>query len=125
MKNEKTTEAEDLAAFGSAAETLDEAELSTHKLRKPIKYDGVEIKELHFDFESLTGRDSREVIRELTVKGVNILASFKTTNEEYLRGMAARAITDEVGGRKIGADIFALMSAGDANRITTRVLRFL
>lgn len=125
MANEKIKEAEDITAYGSGAETLEEADVRVHKLRKPVKYDGKEITELHFDFESLTGRDSREVIRELGMQNVNVLANFKTTSEEYLRGMAARAITDKVGENKIGADIFDLMSVGDANRIVTRVLRFL
>ena len=121
--------AEDL---GSEASAIIEAQLNpnaasapyTITLRRPIKYDGHEIKELHFDFDMLTGQDSREVQRELNRKGISVLV--QSVSEEFMRPMAARACTDEMpDGRKIGADIFDYMAVGDVNKILARLRRFL
>ena len=43
-----------------------------------------------------------------------------------MRPMAARACIDELrDGRKIGADVFDLMTVGDVNRVLVRLRRFL
>lgn len=132
----KKTENDELAAaaeeLGSEASALIEAEINpnaasalyTVKLRRPVQYDGQEIKELHFDFDLLTGKDSREVQRELNRKGISVLV--QSVSEEFMRPMAARACTDELNdGRKMGADIFDLMTVGDVNRVLSRLRRFL
>ena len=132
----KKTENAELAAMaeelGSEASALMEMEINpdaatapyTIKLRRPIQYDGQEISVLHFDFESLTGQDSREVQRELNRKGISVLV--QSVTEEFMRPMAARACTDELAdGRNIGADIFDLMAVGDVNKILARLRRFL
>ena len=120
------------AELGSEASAIIEAEVNpdaadapyTIKLRRPVQYDGREIKELHFDFDTLTGQDSREVQRELNRKGISVLV--QSVTEEFMRPMAARACTDELpDGRKIGADIFDLMTVGDVNRVLARLRRFL
>lgn len=132
----KKTENAELAAaaeeLGSEASALIEADINpnaanapyTLTLRRPVQYDGHEIKSLHFDFESLTGLDSREVQRELNRKGISVLV--QSVSEEFMRPMAARACTDELpDGRKIGADIFDYMVVGDVNRVLARLRRFL
>jgi hypothetical protein len=133
---DKKTENAELAAaaaeLGSEASAIIEAEVNpdaaaapyTIKLRRPVKYDGNEIAVLHFDFDSLTGQDSREVQRELNRKGISVLV--QSVTEEFMRPMAARACTDELpDGRKIGADIFDLMTVGDVNKVLARLRRFL
>lgn len=132
----KKTENAELAAaaaeLGSEASAIIEADINpdaaavpyTLKLRRPIRYDGQEIAELHFDFDLLTGKDSREVQRELNRKGISVLV--QSVTEEFMRPMAARACTDELpDGRKIGADVFDLMTVGDVNRVLARLRRFL
>lgn len=118
--------------LGSEASAIIEAEINpdaavapyTIKLRRPVRYDGEEIAELHFNFDALTGQDSREVQRELNRKGISVLV--QSVSEEFMRPMAARACTDELrDGRKIGADIFDIMTVGDVNRILARLRRFL
>lgn len=136
MSDIKNAENKELAAvaeeYGSEMSAVVEAEANpdvsvvpyTIKLRRPVHYDGQEIAELHFDFDSLTGQDSREVQRELNRKGISVLV--QSVTEEFMRPMAARACTDELNdGRKIGADIFDLMAVGDVNRILARLRRFL
>ena len=132
----KTNDDAELAAaaeeLGSEASALIEAEANpdaaaapyTITLRRPVKYDGNEIKVLHFDFDLLTGQDSREIQRELNRKGISVL--IQSVSEEFMRPMAARACTDELpDGRKIGADIFDYMAVGDVNKILARLRRFL
>ena len=113
------------AAVIEAEETVDAAYAPyTLKLRRPVRYDGNEFTELHFDFDALTGRDSREVMRILNNKGIGV--TFQAMSEEFMRGMAARACTDKLpDGRKIGSDIFDYMAVGDVNRVTIRLRRFL
>lgn len=132
----KTNENAELAAaakeLGSEASALIEAEVNpdaaaapyTIKLRRPVQYDGQKIAELHFDFDALTGQDSREVQRELNRKGISVL--IQSVTEEFMRPMAARACTDALpDGRSIGADIFDYMAVGDVNKILARLRRFL
>ena len=132
----KNTENAELAAaaeeLGSEASALIEAEANpdamaepyTLYLRRPIRYDGQEIKTLHFDFDLLTGQDSREVQRELNRKGISVL--IQSVSEDFMRPMAARACTDELpDGRKIGADIFDYMAVADVNKVLARLRRFL
>lgn len=132
----KPSENAELAAvaeeFGSEMSAVVEAEENpdvsaapyTIRLRRPVQYDGQEITELHFDFDKLTGQDSREVQRDLNRKGISVLV--QTVTEEFMRPMAARACTDELpDGRKIGADIFDLMAVGDVNKIIAKLRRFL
>ena len=118
--------AEELGSEVSALfdENPDTVELYTIKLRRPVKYDGEEISELHFDFESLTGQDSREVQRELNRKGISVLV--QSVSEDFMRLMAARACTDRLSdGRSIGGDIFDYMVVRDVNMVIARLRRFL
>ena len=126
MSEKKQPEAEALENIGSDGVLLDSSISAdyTHKFRRPIKYEGVELKELHFDFESLTGGDNREGMRELAVKGIFVAA--KTASEDYLQAMCIRACADTLpDGRKPNTDIFDCMQVGDSNRIQNVLRRFL
>lgn len=88
------------------------------KFKKPFVYNGVEYSELEFDFEGLTGNDSLEVERELTRRGINIIAP--AFSIEYIVRIAARACTSP-----IGHDAMSLMTIRDFNRIRSAVRNFL
>lgn len=108
----------------SEAKTEADAARFTLKLRRPVMYESNEITELHYDFDALTGKDSREVMRELNLQGVGVM--FQTMSEEFMRGMAARACTDLLPDkRKIGTDIFDKMAVRDVNSVLVRLRRFL
>ena len=133
--NDKVTDKAELAAaaeeMGSEVSAAvgallgeEESGIYTVKLRRPVTFEGTEIKEMHFDFESLIGKDSREVQREMALKGQTVL--IQSVDEDFKRAMAARACTDRLpDGRKIGADIFDYMTVADVNKVLTRLRRFL
>lgn len=127
--SDKKTDAMESAALdnmGSDGVLLDTTITASyiHKFRTPIQYEGQEFKELHFDFETLTGGDSREVMRELAAKGIFVAA--KTASEDYLQAMCMRACVDTMpDGRTPGTDIFNYMRVGDSNRIQNVLRRFL
>ncbi len=88
------------------------------KFKRPISYNGKDYTELAFDFESLTGRDSLEVEKELTRSGVQIVAP--AFNGEYIVRIAARACTVQVG-----YDVVYEMSITDYNKLRSAVRNFL
>lgn len=128
-KNNEAAQEEVLDSF--AAEIIETENMTeesaarlTVKLRRSVIYDGTEIAELHYDFDVLTGKDSREVQREMNAKGKSVW--IQSMNEEFMRGMAARACTDLLpDGRKIGADIYDKMAVRDVNRVIARLRQFL
>lgn len=100
------------------AEAKDAKSLFTMRFKKPLKYQGQEFDELSFDFESLTGRDSIIVEKELTRNGVQIVAP--AFNGEYLIRIAARACTT-----RVGYDIIYDMTISDYNKLRSAVRNFL
>lgn len=135
MSNTRTDDAE-LAAvaeeLGSETAEMVAGELNPNaidapfviKLRHPVEHDGTKFEELHFDFESLTGQDSRDVLNMLNRKGHAVL--MQTVDEEFMRAMAVRACTDRTpDGRMLSADIFDRMVVRDVNRVLSRLRRFL
>lgn len=92
--------------------------LFTLKLKKPLSYEGTEYTELSFDFDSLTGRDSLNVERELAIRGIQV--AVPAFSGEYIIRIAAKACTSP-----IGSDAFELMSLKDYNRMRSKVRNFL
>lgn len=92
--------------------------LFTHKLSKPIEYEGKKFDEINFDFDALTGGDSLDVENELSSKGHFIF--LKTSDSEYLVRMCARACTND------GVDVgfFRILPVKDYNKIMNSVKRF-
>lgn len=88
------------------------------RFKKPISYNGKEYSELAFDFESLTGRDSLDVEKELTRSGTQIVVP--AFNGEYLVRIAARACTT-----RVGYDVVYNMSIIDYNKLRSAVRNFL
>ena len=104
---------------GSDAAALDEQTdgIYTHALSAPVLYDGKTYSELTFDFDSLTGGDSLDVMDELMRKGHAVL--MKSVDDFYLMKMCARACKE-----KVGDDIFRMMKPRDLNRILNVSRRF-
>lgn len=89
-------------------------------LKKPVQYQGEEIKELEFDFNSLTGADALNIEDELRDSNVILYVS-EIASAEYLIRVAARACRRNIGG----ADFFKRMSIVDFNRIKIKTRLFL
>jgi len=90
----------------------------THKFAKPFEYNGRTYTELSFEWDKLTGKDSREIENELALRGKIVVSPAYSI--EYIVRMAARACTE-----RIGADAFDLMSIRDFNKIRGRARAFL
>jgi len=124
--NTPVIDPEEFSAMETEAEKVkDEAEaaggnigLYTHRFKTPLLYDGKTYTELHFDFDSLTGRDISNIDDELERKGVNVTA--REFNSKFHELYAAKACTE-----KIGSDIFMLMKAAAYIKITRQVKTFL
>ncbi len=102
----------------AVAESENASSLVTIKLRKPITYNGKEIKELSFDFDKLTGRDGLAIEEEISLSGKSVIAPVFSIH--YLVRMAARACTE-----KIGIDLFDYISLKDFDRVRSAARSFL
>lgn len=90
----------------------------TIQLTKPIMHDGVELSELSFDFDKLTGRDGLAVENEIDRMGLVLLVP--TFNGEYLIRIAARACTV-----KMDVDALKRLSLSDYSTVRTKTRSFL
>lgn len=88
------------------------------KFKKPFVYEGNEYTELSFDFDNLTGRDSLDVERELSMRGIQV--AVPAFSGEYIIRIAAKACTEA-----IGYDAFERMALKDYNRLRSKVRNFL
>lgn len=100
------------------AEAKNAENLFTLKLKKPLTYNGSDYEELSFDFDGLTGRDSLDVERELSLRGIQV--AVPAFSGEYIIRIAAKACTSPVG-----SDAFERMSLKDYNRLRSKVRNFL
>lgn len=89
-----------------------------HEFKKPITYNGKTYTELTFEWDKLTGNDSRAIVQEVERRGKTVVAP--AFSVDYLVRMAARACTE-----KIGIDAFDLMSIRDFNMIWSAARSFL
>lgn len=88
-------------------------------LKKPIEKMGTEYKELHFDYDKLTGKDSLEVENEIEkTTGLTVVAP--ALNLEYLIRISARACDEP-----IGRDDILNMPLSDFNHIRNMVRNFM
>ena len=143
MSTEKTTTLETAATEETTegmAETLAEAaeqieadalaeepdsERYTHYFKRPFTYEGRTVETLTFDWDTLRGRDSLAIERELRAKNITLVVPAYTG--EYLVGMAASACVDrtEEGKRFVGTDMIQAMPLGDFQQITKQARYFL
>ena len=89
----KATTFEDSAAQAERLEASARSEADsgtyTHVFKRPFTHGGVTYEHLTFDWESLSGKDSVAIEREL--RGVNVTVVLAEFTPEYLAAMAARA----------------------------------
>jgi len=97
----------------------------THEFRTPFSYEGETYKELTFQWDGLTGKDSLDIERELRARGITVVVAEYTP--EYLTAMAAKACTyrDNEGKRKVSAFTLQAMPLRDFRAICSRARRFL
>ena len=115
------------AAEQIEADALEEpdSERYTHYFKRPFTYEGRTVETLTFDWDTLSGRDSLAIERELRTKNITLVIPAYTG--EYLVGMAARACVDrtEEGKRFVGTDMIQAMPLGDFQQITKQARNFL
>ena len=115
---------EELSAAQSEAETENkELTADTGKrimiLKKPIEKMGTVYRELHFDFDKLTGKDSLEVEEEIeTITKLTVVAP--ALNLEYLIRISARACDEP-----IGRDDIVNMNLSDFNHVRNIARNFM
>lgn len=90
----------------------------THKLQKPLDYEGKHYESLTFNWGKLTGNDSLAIEAELT--SLNQPVIIPSMSAGYLIRMACRACTEP-----IGVDVIGAMSIRDYNTIRTKARNFL
>lgn len=88
------------------------------QLSKPVLYDGAEVRELTFDWGSLTGKDALKIETEANTR--RKIVNNPAFSVEYLIGMAVRACEPEVD-----RDFFLRMPLGDFNRVRGAARDFL
>ena len=65
-----------------------DSERYTHYFKRPFTYEGRTVETLTFDWDTLSGRDSLAIERELRTKNITLVIPAYTG--EYLVGMAGR-----------------------------------
>ena len=88
-------------------------------LKRPIEYMGTKYKELHFDYDKLTGKDSLEVEDEIE-KTTNLTVVAPALNLEYLIRISARACEEP-----ISRDDILNMNLSDFNHIRNMARNFM
>ena len=125
----KTTNLEDTVeqAERLEAEALaeEDAGIYTHILTTPLTYEGITYKKLTFNWDSLSGRDSVAIERDLLRRGITtVMAEF---TPEYLTAMAARACTyrSEEDFHTVKAETLYALPLRDFRQICGAARRFL
>jgi hypothetical protein len=90
----------------------------TIRLPKPLEWEGNTYNELTFDFESLTGKDSMDIEKEMRAKNIPLITP--AFSGDYLIRAAVRACTAE-----IGMDALLTLPLPVYNRIRTTTSAFL
>ena len=88
-------------------------------LKRPVERMGTTYKELHFDYEKLTGKDSLEVEDEIE-KTTHLTVVAPALNLEYLIRISARACDEP-----IGRDDILNMCLSDFNHIRNMARNFM
>ena len=97
----------------------------THEFKKPVTYEGRTYEQLSFDWDSLSGRDSVAIERELLNRQI-VVASAEFT-PEYLASMAARACTyrTEDGFRAVTTNMLYALPLREFRQICKAARSFL
>ena len=118
IDEEELTAAQEEAEKDDAQKTVDTGKRIVI-LKRPIERMGTVYKELHFDFERLTGKDSLEVEDEIE-KTTHLTVVAPALNLEYLIRISARACDEP-----IGRDDILNMGLSDFNHIRNMARNFM
>lgn len=118
IDEEELTAAQEEAEKDDAQKTVDTGKRIVI-LKRPIERMGTVYKELHFDFEKLTGKDSLEVEDEIE-KTTHLTVVAPALNLEYLIRISARACDEP-----IGRDDILNMGLSDFNHIRNMARNFM
>ena len=118
-KNNNAIDEEELNAAQADAESPADSGKRIVILKKPFEYLGTTYKELHFDSDSLTGKDSLEVEDEIE-KTTHMTVVAPALNLEYLIRISARACSEP-----IGRDDILNMNLADFNHIRNMARNFM
>ena len=105
--------------------TEEDSGIYTHEFKRPFTYEGRTYEQLSFDWESLSGKDSVAIEREL--RGVNVTVVLAEFTPEYLTAMAARACTyrSEEDFHTVKAETLYALPLRDFRQICGAARRFL
>ena len=117
--NTQGIDEEELNAAQAEAEAPADSGKRIVILKKPIERMGTLYKELHFDFDRLTGKDSLEVEDEIE-KTTHLTVVAPALNLEYLIRISARACDEP-----IGRDDILNMNLSDFNHIRNMARNFM
>lgn len=92
--------------------------VETIELKKPLEFEGIRYKTLVLDLDSLTGRDVKGIIKELSAMGDNVGSTFLETNKAYLAGVAAKAAN-------VPIELMDELNIRDFSEVTMAVQNFL
>ena len=118
IDEEELTAAQEEAEKDDAQKTVDTGKRIVI-LKKPIERMGTLYKELHFDFDKLTGKDSLEVEDEIE-KTTHLTVVAPALNLEYLIRISARACNEP-----ISRDDILNMNLSDFNHIRNIARNFM
>lgn len=118
-KTNQGIDEEELNAAQEEAETPVDSGKRIVILKRPIERMGTTYKELHFDFDGLTGKDSLEVEDEIE-KTTHMTVVAPALNLEYLVRISARACSEP-----IGRDDILNMNLSDFNHIRNMTRNFM
>lgn len=125
----KATTFEDSAAQAERLEASARSEADsgtyTHTFKQPFTHEGVTYEHLTFDWESLSGKDSVAIERELLNRNIAVVHAGFTP--EYLAAMAARACTyrNEDGFRAVTTNMIYALPLGEFRKICIAARNFL
>ena len=105
--------------------TEENSGIYTHEFKKPFTYEGRTYEQLSFDWESLSGKDSVAIERDLLNRNIGVVHAGFTP--EYLAAMAARACTyrNEDGFRTVTTNMIYALPLGEFRKICIAARNFL
>lgn len=129
MDEKKNTTIEDTVEQAERLEAKAKAEPDnityTHTFQKPFTYQGTTYDKLTFNWDSLSGKDSIAIERELINRRLTVVTAEYTP--EYLAAMAARACTyrNDDGFRTVNTDMLYALPLPEFRQICEAARVFL
>ena len=117
--------AEQAVKLEEAAKAIEDIGHYTYVFKEPFTHGGKTVKELHFDWEKLTGYDRNAIEAELLRDGITLVIPAYTG--KFLMHMAVRACTDrdEKGVRIVDREFMQALPLRNYEKIIGRARSFL